>query len=195
MRKLALFDFDGTLTTKDTFIEFIKFYRGTVSFYLGFMLLSPLLVLYKLKVLPNWRAKEYVLTYFFKGEPIDKFNEKGKEFSEKLIPKMIRKQALDKFNGHIEREDVVVIVSASATNWVKPWADKQGVEIIATNLEVKNNSITGKILGRNCYGPEKVARIQRNINIGDYSEIHVYGDSRGDREMLDLATHAFYRKF
>lgn len=195
MRKLALFDFDGTLTTKDTFIEFIKFYRGKLSFYLGFMLLSPLLVLYKLKVIPNWRAKEYVLTYFFKGEPLDKFNEKGKAFAEGLIPGMIRKQAMDKLNGHIERDDYVVIVSASAVNWVKPWSDKQGVEIIATNLDVKDNSITGKILGRNCYGPEKVARIYKQIDIEDYTEIHVYGDSRGDREMLDLATHAFYRKF
>ncbi|UII30971.1 HAD-IB family hydrolase [Fulvivirga ulvae] len=195
MRKLALFDFDGTLTTKDTFIEFIKFYRGAFKFYLGFMLLAPILILYKLKVIPNWRAKEYVITYFFKGESIAHFNEKGRAFAEEFIPGMVRKKALDKFNQHIAQGDLVMIVSASAVNWVKPWADKNGVELIATNLETKNNRLTGRILGRNCYGSEKVSRIGSQIDIRDYSDIHVYGDSRGDKEMLELATHPFYRKF
>ena len=190
-----LFDFDGTLTTRDTFIEFIKFYSGTIGFIIGFILLSPMLVLYKLKIVPNWRAKEYVLSYFFKGEHIDEFNTKGKAFAERILPAMIRKKTVDKFNRYIEQGDMVIIVSASAVNWVKPWADKHGVELIATNLEIKNDRLTGRILGRNCYGPEKVSRIKGQINLSDYSEIHVYGDSRGDREMLDLATHAFYKKF
>lgn len=195
MKNLALFDFDGTLTTKDTFIAFIKFYCGTGRFLLGFLLLSPILVLFKLKIIPNWKAKEYVLTYFFKGEHIDTFNSMGKQFVEKGLPKMMRKEAELKFKKHIDAGDMVVVVSASAVNWVKPWTDKMGVDIIATNLQTENNLLTGKIIGRNCYGPEKVARIGKHLNVDDYTDIHVYGDSRGDREMLDLATYAFFRKF
>ncbi|MBL6448901.1 HAD family hydrolase [Fulvivirga sp. 29W222] len=195
MRRLVLFDFDGTLTSGDTFIEFIKFYSGTLRFYLGFLLLSPVLVLFKLKIIPNWRAKEYVLTYFFKGEHLNKFNEKGRSFAEIVVPNMIRKKAIDKFNKHREQGDLVIIVSASAVNWVKPWADQQGVDLIATNLEIENDRLTGRIRGRNCYGPEKVSRISQQIDTHDYLEVYVYGDSRGDREMLELATHPFYKKF
>ena len=43
---LALFDFDGTITNRDSFIDFIKFAKGNLKFFQGFMILSPILILY-----------------------------------------------------------------------------------------------------------------------------------------------------
>ena len=63
--RIAFFDFDGTITTKDTLLEFIKFYKGKYQFYLGFLVYSPFLVAYKLKIIPNYVAKQKVLQYFF----------------------------------------------------------------------------------------------------------------------------------
>ena len=65
--RIYAFDFDGTLTTKDTLIEFIRFSKGIVRLFLGFLLFSPLLILMKLHLYPNWKAKQRVFSWFFKG--------------------------------------------------------------------------------------------------------------------------------
>lgn len=60
--RIYAFDFDGTLTTKDTLIEFIRFSKGRVRLFLGFLLFSPLLILMKLHLYPNWKAKQRVFS-------------------------------------------------------------------------------------------------------------------------------------
>ena len=65
--RIAVFDFDGTVTTKDTLLEFIKFVRGPVSFYAGFLRYAPQLLAYKLGLYPNWKVKQQIFSHFFKG--------------------------------------------------------------------------------------------------------------------------------
>ena len=194
-KKLAIFDFDGTITTRDTLLEFIRFYSGNIKFLAGFLFASPVIVLSKLKIIPNWRAKEIVLTWFFKNEDFDHFNEKGKAFALNYTPALVRSKANEEISLYLQSGWRVVVVSASAENWVKPWCDSVGVECIATKLETRENKLTGKISGKNCYGPEKVARIREQLNPAEYHDIVVYGDSAGDREMLLLGTERFYKPF
>jgi phosphoserine phosphatase len=61
-------------------------------------------------------------------------------------------------------------------------------------LEVQKDVLTGKIDGRNCYGRQKEARIREAINLADYSIVVAYGDTRGDKEMLAMASEAHYRE-
>lgn len=93
-QRIAFFDFDGTITTKDTLLEFIKFYRGTKSFYKGFLLYSPFLLAYKLKLIPNWVAKQKVLQYFFRGESVEKFQQMCDAFADQALPALIRPKAV-----------------------------------------------------------------------------------------------------
>ena len=65
--RLALFDFDGTLTRRDTFLEFIRFCFGSGRLYAGLLLFSPLLILMKLHLYPNGKAKQQVFSHFFQG--------------------------------------------------------------------------------------------------------------------------------
>ena len=55
---LALFDFDGTITTDDSLIKFIRFVVGDIKTLWGMILLSPMLITYKLKLIPNYKAKQ-----------------------------------------------------------------------------------------------------------------------------------------
>jgi HAD superfamily hydrolase (TIGR01490 family) len=192
---LALFDFDGTLTISDSFIEFIKFYKGKTRFRTGFILLSPFLVLYKLKLLENWRVKEMVLRYFFKDNLEKEFEDKCRSFSEEVMPNIIRKEALGTLLQHKHNNDRVIVISASAEDWVRPWTEKIGAELIGTKLEKQNGKLTGNLFGKNCYGSEKVNRLKQYTDISEYSEISVYGDSRGDKELLNLGTKKFYKPF
>jgi phosphatidylglycerophosphatase C len=194
-KHIALFDFDGTLTTKDTLLEFIKFYRGTLSFYTGFLLLSPVMVLFKAGLLANWKAKEMMLRYFIGNHAQAAFQAACDEFARTRIPALVRPEALARLREHQAQGDTVVIVSASPENWIRIFSDSLSVQLIATRLEVAGDKITGRIAGRNCFGPEKALRIQAEFNLTDYDQISAYGDSRGDREMLALSNRAYYRRF
>ena len=81
--RIAVFDFDGTVTTKDTLLEFIKFVRGPVSFYAGFLRYAPQLLAYKLGLYPNWKVKQQIFSHFFKGMRLEDFNRLCEEFFQK----------------------------------------------------------------------------------------------------------------
>ncbi len=192
---IAFFDFDGTITTKDTLLEFIKYCKGTNAFYAGFLINSPFLLAYKLKIISNQAAKEKVLQYFFKNTPVDNFREYCEKFAVEIIPELIRPGAIAEIKKLQEDGQTVVIVSASPENWISPWALKLKLDLVATQLEIQNGLLTGKILGKNCHGAEKVNRINNKYFLGDYTEIAAYGDTKGDLPMLALAHRSVYKPF
>jgi len=192
---LALFDFDGTITKNDSLIKFIRFAIGDIKFILGMIILSPMLIAYKLKLIQNDKAKEYMLSYFFKGMSKKQFIEISTDYSLNQLGKIIRPQAIKKIKWHKDRGDKVVIISASIECWLKPWCDKNKLELIATKLEMKENIITGKLSTKNCYGIEKVNRIKKIYNLNNFDYIYAYGDSQGDKELLEIADESFYRPF
>ncbi|MGE5457743.1 MAG: HAD-IB family hydrolase, partial [Methanococcaceae archaeon] len=191
----ALFDFDGTITKKDSFLEFIKFYNGRRSFIYGLILLSPILLLYRVGLIQNWKAKEILLTYFFKKEPFKKFCSKSTEFSSNIIPDLIKPKALQTILEHLSNGHRVIIVSASFETWLSDWCKKMNLELIGSRIEVRDGLVTGKIEGKNCHGAEKVKRLNEYLDIKQYPEIYAYGDSSGDLPLLNLANHRFYRFF
>lgn len=194
-RQLVLFDFDGTITTRDTLAEFMIHYHGKTKYYIGLGLLSPVLVLWAAKVLENWKAKQYFLSYYLKDKRADEFKAKCTSFVNDVLPSLIRPAALAEIEKHQKNGATVAVVSASAQDWVKPWCDKHDLLCLATKLEVRDNRITGKISGKNCHGAEKVCRIKETFTLSDYTEIIAYGDSSGDKEMLAIAHQKFYRPF
>ena len=69
------------------------------------------------------------------------------------------------------------------------------LRLLGTKLMTRNGKITGKIDGKNCHGSEKVCRIEERYNLSDYTDIYCYGDTRGDKPMLELGTIKFYKPF
>lgn len=195
-RKLVLFDFDGTLTTQDTLFAFARFVVGDVRFVVGMLLLSVPMGLHKLKLLSARKAKETFLQYYFGGMNKVLFESLCEKFSDQLLPKIIRSKALETIQNYRAEGAYMVIVSASADNWIRPWAKIWGIEVIATKLEVSNsNRITGRIEGENCNGNEKVTRIKEVLDLRQFDEIVAFGDTTGDLPMLALAGAQFYKPF
>ncbi len=193
-KRLALFDFDGTISSKDSFVEFMKFYVGKPKFYTGLILMSPLVALYLLKILPNTVLKETFLSWFFKNTPQKVFQEKATAFSLSM-DSIIKKSAMDKITWHKNQNHRIIIVSASIDYWLKPWCDSHNLELICSQMESKNGKITGKLSSKNCFGPEKTNRINESLHLKDYEFIYAYGDSSGDKEMLALADEPHMRVF
>lgn len=197
LKKVYVFDFDGTLTTRDTLIEFIRFAKGNVSFVIGFLLFSPILILMKLGWYPNWKAKQKVFSYFFKGMSIREFDEKCKNFAE-CRAELIRLKGLKAVDKAVDENAKVVIVSASIENWVRAFFRQFGLDMViisGTKIEVKNAVVTGQFIGNNCYGPEKVRRIQELFPDRKQYKLIAFGDSKGDKELLAYADESHYKPF
>ncbi|MBX3255049.1 MAG: haloacid dehalogenase-like hydrolase [Chitinophagaceae bacterium] len=194
-KNIAFFDFDGTITYKDTLPEIIKYQKGTFTFYSGMIRLSPWLIAMKLKLISNSAAKQKLLTLFFGRMTETEFQQKCDSFISNKLPSLVRPGALAEIKKHQSNNTPVVIVSASPQNWLTGWCHAHNVACIATRLEVVNGYITGRIDGKNCYGEEKVNRINNLYNLAVYNDIFCYGDTKGDKPMLKLATFSFYKPF
>jgi HAD superfamily hydrolase (TIGR01490 family) len=191
---IAFFDFDGTITKKDTYIEFIKHCHGSLKTYFGFLFLSPILLLYKLKLLRNDVAKQITFSFFFKNMSKSNYLDKCDSFKNS-ISNILKPDALEKIAYHKSQNHYLTIVSASVEDWIRPWAmDNNFNEVIGTKIEIKNNKLTGKFASENCYGPQKVTRIKEQINVSN-SYIYAYGDSKGDKQLLQFADEAYYKIF
>jgi phosphatidylglycerophosphatase C len=192
---IAFFDFDGTITSRDTLPEVLKFIKGKLRYYIGVVLLSPVTLACRLHLISPHAGKEQLLRYFLRGIPADEFNALCRDFAETRMPKLFRKSALAEIRKHLQNDTRVVVVTASPENWVRPWCQQFNIECIATSLQVTSGRLTGTISGRNCSGEEKVRMILKKYNLSHFSRIYAYGDSPGDMSMLSLATDSYYKPF
>ena len=192
MKKIYAFDFDGTLTTRDSFLEFIRYACGNWALCKGILRYSPLLVLMKLGLYPNWKAKQKVFAYFFKGMPLKDFAQQGRLFALDR-QHLLRPQGVDMVKQAQAEDAEVLIVSASIDHWVQPFFPE--VKVVGTQVEVEEGCLTGRFLTKNCYGQEKVNRILALYPHRNEYELIAFGDSAGDKELLAFADEAHYKPF
>lgn len=194
MKKLYCFDFDGTLTYKDTMFLYLKFYDST-KFRIQFLRHVPLFILLKLKLADTEKVKKSFIGSILKGQTEEKIKSKSKQFFEHHYPKIVRENALD-FIKNIDRTHTQsLLVTASLDIWVKPFADELKMELVSTRAEFKNGVFTGNFIGKNCNGKEKLERIKKEISNSKYDKIIAFGDTSGDRQMLKWANEGHYQFF
>jgi phosphatidylglycerophosphatase C len=190
---LALFDFDGTITRKDTFTEFLFFAADRKRLIFGFVVLAPVFLSYKLGILLASKARQIAAGYSFKGRTLVDIQSMGSKYAEKIIPMHVKPEILKKIEWHRSQGDSIVVVSASIDVYLKPWCDKNKLDLICTEFEVNNGIITGKYLQGDCSGKEKAKRIREKYNIKNYKIVYAYGDTAEDNEMMDLAHIKYFR--
>ena len=194
MKKLYLFDFDGTLTYKDTMFLFLKFY-DPAKFSAQFLKHIPLFILLKLKLADAEAVKKSFISSMLKGESRYQLEKKAQHFFQENYPSLFRENALD-FIKNIDRETTdSYIVSASLDIWVKPFAEEFGMTLLCTQAEFKDDIFTGNFVGKNCNKQEKVNRIKAELNGRKYDKIIAFGDTSGDKAMFRFANESHYRFF
>ena len=193
-KRLAVFDFDNTITTRDTFLDFLRYYSGSLRYIVGILCSSPILMLYLLKVIPNWRGKEHLISEFLKGTSLRDLEEVGNRYATTRLPWIIDHRAAARIRFHREHNDTLVLLSASPEHWYKTWCEQNGFHrIICTTLEIVDEKLTGRIQGANCHGKEKVKRLMDECDLSQFDYIYAYGDSRADLDVLSLADEAYLR--
>lgn len=192
---VAAFDFDGTLTRRDTLLPFLRETAGVATWLRNLLSLLPMLLTYALGMIANDVAKQRLLARFFAGMRMDQLQAEAERFAVQTVPKLIRPAALRRLAWHQQQGHRCVVISASLDIYVRPWALQAGFEeVIASHLEVlADGRVTGKLSGGNCFAAEKVQRFRALFPDRDNYTLYAYGDSRGDRELLADADFAFYR--
>ena len=187
--RTAAFDFDGTLTARDTLLPFLVHVAGwrAVSRALAGQAL-PLLLALAGRV-DRGAQKEQLFGQLLAGRLLTEVETLAETFADHTVARRLRPQAVRHLRDHLAAGDSVVIVTASPELVVAPIARRLGpVPVLGTRLEVADDGrLTGRIDGRNLRGPEKVRRLTRWLDDGGSTLHWAYGNSTGDRELLAAA--------
>lgn len=194
---IAAFDFDGTITKRDTLISFLTFAAGKMATIKKLACLSPCLLGFLFRQVSRQEVKESILTSFFKGLPYHQLQELGEAFSQSpALSRLVYPAALKRLEWHRSQNHRCILISASIDIYLKPWGIKKGFnDLICSTLEVdQSGNVTGLLKGKNCWGPEKERRLLELVGPKENYILYAYGDSRGDEELLSHADYPFYRK-
>jgi phosphatidylglycerophosphatase C len=190
---LALFDFDGTITVKDTYTGFIRLVVRPVRKVIGGAMLTPVILANRAGLMSDVTARPIVARVAFGGDAEARARRVGEAYAADVLPALVRPVALERIAWHRERGDRIVVVSASLDLYLDPWCRANGVEVICTRLEVKRGRLTGRCIDGDCSGDEKARRIRAQIDCSRYETVYAYGDTEEDRPMLELADKRFFR--
>lgn len=190
---LALFDFDGTITSSDTWTPFMRAAIRPARIIAGGLLGSPIFLGYRLGVVSASRARQTAVRVGLQGTDAATVRCLGVEYATTALPRTMRPHALERIEWHRTQGDHVVIVSGSLDVYVAPWCAARGLDCICSALEERGGRLTGRYVGGDCSGQEKVRRVRQRYDFTQYSLVYAYGDSGEDREMLELAHRKYYR--
>lgn len=194
-RTVVAFDFDGTLTIRDSFTEFLRWRAGARGWALGLLKMTPAVAAYALDR-DRGRIKAASVREFLGGVSRETLDAEAEAFADQIWDRFMRPDALACWNDWGAKGAHRVIVTASPTQTVAPFAQRLGAEnLLGTSLAFDSDGrITGAFVGENCRGEEKVRRLKKAYG-EDVVILAAYGDTSGDTEMLAMAQTPGFRVF
>jgi phosphatidylglycerophosphatase C len=190
---LALFDFDGTISIGDTWTPFVRFAAGRARLAAGLAVLSPCLAGYGLGVFSQSTMRQIIARIAFGGRREETVRDLGARYARDVLPGVIRPQAAERIAWRQREGDFVVVVSASLDVHLAPWRQRQGLDLICSELPASNGRMTGAYRGPDGIRAEKSRRVRDRYDLGRYGVIYAYGDTDDDRDLLALAHGRFFR--
>ena len=190
---LALFDFDGTITDRETMPDFVHQAVRPGRLLLGKILLLPLILGYKVKLVSGVTVRSAICFFGFWRVPAQELEAHGQRFADEFLPTTLRPEAMARITWHKERGDTVVVVSGGLDVYLRHWCDEHGVELLCSTLEQRDGKLTGNYLGRQCVRAEKARLVQENFPLTQFSRVFAYGDTPEDHDLLALAHEPYYR--
>lgn len=193
---VAAFDFDGTITYRDSLLPFLMATFGRLKTLCGLALLAPLLLIDWLRGKSRQVMKERVLHYFVRGKSYEEMHREGSNFAKCIVINHIKPEALQRIRWHKSQGHRCILISASINLYIEPWGKETGFDdVLCSQVAVdRHGCLTGNLVGANCRAYEKVRRLEELIGDTSQFELFAYGDSKGDKELLEIADHAFYRE-
>ena len=190
-RGVAAFDFDGTISRRDTLGPFLARVAGSGQLVRTLLARTPQFAAVTFGRADRDAEKEAVITRLVAGRTAASIAAAGRTYADHLWARQrFRPESLAQLRWHRDQGHHIVIVSASLDAYLTPLAPRLGVDhVISCRLEIDAAKlVTGRLIGGNVRGPEKARRLRDWL--GDApTELWAYGDSSGDDELLAMADH------
>jgi phosphatidylglycerophosphatase C len=186
---VAAFDVDNTLTVRDCVVPFMRSVAGTGQL-MKVMLSNVGETIQNVRRRDRDALKAKFVAGIFSGKNVSEIDALGVKFASKVADSWLRNDVATRMRWHQEQGHVVILVSASLGVYLHPLGDLLEVDaVLCTEMEETDGVLTGKLVGKNCRGEEKVSRVQKwreeaGIDVQDL--VYAYGDSSGDKQLLDL---------
>ncbi|KOF11540.1 haloacid dehalogenase [Planococcus glaciei] len=196
--RVAIFDFDGTLYSKETFqlmMEHLKthpvhskryrqFYRAIMPPYIG-----SKLKLVSVKKMREQSVQAYLaaLESFTKPELETYFSEIADKMHGDFNPTVV-----ERLKQHVHDNDYVMLVSGAFTPLLHAVTEKLPIgTIIGTEIPYAGNILDLKAKISHIQGPLKTEKIKEALSGQDidWPNSYAYGDSLSDLPVLELVGH------
>lgn len=190
--QLALFDFDHTITTCDTYARFLRRVATPAQQARARWSVGPWLLGFKAGVVSGAALRTRVTRLVFHQRDAAEIGEHAAQYARDHLPGVLRPDVMQRIAWHQQQGHDIVVVSGSLDLYLRPWCEQHGLALICNRLESVEGRLTGRYAGGD-RGAFKAADIRARYDVAAYQRVHAYGDSREDRPMLALAHERWYR--
>ncbi|MDC0610312.1 HAD-IB family phosphatase [Vibrio sp.] len=190
---LALFDFDGTITSEDTYSKFIFYSTSKWRLGFGYLFAWPIVTSYWLGWVKPSVTRPIVSRIAFAGRRVKVIEDIAHKYVAEYLPSVIRPEMHAKIAWHQEQGDDIFVVSASVDIYLRLWCEQQGIGLVCSELKTCGAYFTGGYVQGDCSLERKVTFLQPHINLSNYQTIYAYGDSDEDKPLLGIADVKYYQ--
>ena len=196
---IVVFDCDKTLIRGDSTLIFLFLLRGLFGFILDLIFILPNLIKFIFEKDFSCKFKETLINKAINSSSIEKREKVLLKEIPIVLKRLIKPEAMERLKWHKNKGHRILIVSASPKPIISNLANYFNVELIATEC----NDIL-KIKGKekfvlktpNCKGVEKLIRLRDHLGyMPESKDLEVYGDSSGDKELLEASSYPHFRSF
>ena len=196
MKKVVIFDFDHTITKKDSFNDFLK-YTFKNKFYFVMLKSALWIILYKFNIISNAKVKTKIFQSFYKNKDYNQYSKDCQKYVQNQLDNIIKDNMKNLISSYHNNKYQLILLSASFKEWLEPWAKKNNFDkVICSSFVINNNVIDGNILENySCYSKNKLKMLKENVpDILYYEDIIAYGDSKSDKYFMDIANQSYLVK-
>jgi HAD superfamily hydrolase (TIGR01490 family) len=190
---LALFDFDGTITTHETMPAFVRATTSRSRLIVGSLLLWPLVAGYRRGLVSGSVVRAAIVRVAYTGRAATWLQAQGEAFARDYLDRHLRPEAMRRIAWHRARGDAVLVVSGGLGDYLRPWAETHGLALACSELARRGDRLTGRYAGAQCVGAEKARCVAGRFDLAAFDRVHAYGDTPEDEHLLAMASERFYR--
>ncbi|WP_114241520.1 HAD family hydrolase [Dyella sp. C9] len=190
---LALFDFDGTITTREMFRPFLEFAVPRRRLAWGGAVLAPMVAGYKAGLVSSNLMRASALRFGLTGMAAEHASGQGRRFATEVLSQVLRPHAMERIRWHKAQGDRVVVVSGGLDVYLSHWCRLHALELVCSEVAVKDGRLTGRYRGAQCVGMEKPRRVRAAYDLAEYARVYAYGDTHEDLDLLQMAHHRYYQ--
>jgi phosphatidylglycerophosphatase C len=187
--RLAIFDLDGTITRRDSFVPFVAgFLTRHPSYSRGLWRVPAALLRYAVDGGDRGRLKESLIVGLLGGVERATLEQWTIAYVDQLIGSGARTDALARIREHRGLGDRLVLLSASPDFYVNRIGQRLGFdETIATSVRWNGDRLDGRLTSMNRRGEEKARCLQELRARNPSLPILAFGNSSADFPHLQLA--------